>query len=53
MDEDGRSSRNRSRSAARKGKGRAQDVKEKGKLTPWQMLALTVSMGGSQIAWTV
>nr|XP_018264346.1 solute carrier family 45, member 1/2/4 [Kwoniella dejecticola CBS 10117]OBR86504.1 solute carrier family 45, member 1/2/4 [Kwoniella dejecticola CBS 10117] len=44
-----------SRSRARgKGKKKEDEGKNKGKrLSLWQMMALTISMGGSQIAWTV
>ncbi|WWD16814.1 hypothetical protein CI109_101246 [Kwoniella shandongensis] len=47
-------SRSRSRSATRNGQdGNKKDEKDKGRLSTWKMMALTVSMGGSQIAWTV
>ncbi|WVR04092.1 hypothetical protein IAU60_001091 [Kwoniella sp. DSM 27419] len=49
-----RARRNSSRSRSR---GRQVEVKKtdknKGRLSNWKMMALTVSMGGSQIAWTV
>ncbi|WRT65410.1 uncharacterized protein IL334_002353 [Kwoniella shivajii] len=51
----GRERRNSSRSRSR-GKGKDTDKdkeKHKGRLSPWKMMALTISMGGSQIAWTV
>nr|XP_019012384.1 solute carrier family 45, member 1/2/4 [Kwoniella pini CBS 10737]OCF51165.1 solute carrier family 45, member 1/2/4 [Kwoniella pini CBS 10737] len=47
------SSASRSRTRG-KGKKKDEEGKNKGKrLSLWQMMALTVSMGGSQIAWTV
>ncbi|RXK42648.1 solute carrier family 45, member 1/2/4 [Tremella mesenterica] len=47
-------SRSRSRSRNRNGgKGKAKAEERDRQLSTWKMLALTVSMGGSQIAWTV
>ncbi|KAK8861283.1 hypothetical protein IAR55_002102 [Kwoniella newhampshirensis] len=47
-------SRSRSRSRTRDGQDANKKVdKGKDRLSTWKMMALTVSMGGSQIAWTV
>ncbi|WWC87557.1 uncharacterized protein L201_002447 [Kwoniella dendrophila CBS 6074] len=52
----GRERRNSSRSKSRGRnniKKNDNDEKNKGRLSAWKMMALTISMGGSQIAWTV
>jgi solute carrier family 45, member 1/2/4 len=47
VEEDGEGSRSRSRSRNRSKKGKPE------RMSMLKMMALTVSMGGSQIAWTV
>ncbi|KGB78516.2 solute carrier family 45 member 1/2/4 [Cryptococcus deuterogattii R265] len=52
-----RPSRNSSSSRSRERRpdplGKADRDKDKGRLSTWKLMCLTVSMGGSQIAWTV
>ncbi|GFZ42873.1 hypothetical protein JCM24511_00591 [Saitozyma sp. JCM 24511] len=51
-EEDGASSAAGSRSQSKAREGRKDKGKRRG-MSLWKMMALTVSMGGSQIAWTV